>query len=127
MQFVHLMTDQYEMPLEWEVNDPIMWLLGRGKELERACDFATAIKYYFAGRMFFARLHASPLLKNLFFEHLPRSTTEENARSLLKKRKKIEEEFKTLYTNLLPMTNAEVRICFPALNTHIADVLDLES
>ncbi len=28
--------------------------MNKGKELERACDFAMALKYYFAGRMYFA-------------------------------------------------------------------------
>jgi hypothetical protein len=41
--------------------------LNKGKELERACDFAMALKYYFAGRMYFAakklrQAHALPLV-----------------------------------------------------------------
>lgn len=112
------------MQLKWEENDPIMWLLGRGKELERACDFATAIKYYFAGRMFFARLRESPELHKHFCEHSPDATTKQAAaRSLLRKRRKLEEEFKKLYADLLPMTNAEVHLSFPAVNTLIADIL----
>ena len=35
--------------------DPVSWILDTGKELERACEFAAALKFYFAGKMFFAR------------------------------------------------------------------------
>jgi hypothetical protein len=83
--------------------DPIAWLLARGKALERACDFATAIKYYFAGRIFFARLQESPLLYKFYTNE-----SEPTARSMVRKRKKLEEEFKKRYMDLLPMTNAEV-------------------
>ncbi len=91
--------------------DPISWLLDRGKALERACDFATAIKYYFAGRMFFARLQECPALYKFYtFDCEP------TARPMLRKRKKLEEEFKKHYADLLPMTNAEV-LHFPRFFT----------
>jgi hypothetical protein len=91
-------------------NDPIQWLLVRGQELERACNFAIALKYYFAGRMFFARLHQTPDLYRLVCG----DNTARSARSASsderqqRKCKKLEEEFKRLYRELLPMTNAEV-------------------
>jgi hypothetical protein len=93
--------------------DPIAWLLARGKALERSCDFVTAIKYYFAGRMFFARLHESPALYQFYTKE-----SEPTACSMLRKRKKLEEEFKKRYVDLLPMTNAEV-LHFFALSSQI--------
>ena len=90
-----------------EGNDPIQWLLVRGQELERACNFATALKYYFAGRMFFARLHQTPDLYRLVCgDNTARSASSDERQR--RKRKKLEEEFKRLYRELLPMTNAEV-------------------
>jgi hypothetical protein len=67
------------------------WLLERGKKLERACDFANALKYYFAGRMYMARWAALfPSRKN-------------------KMAPAMAEEFERLHADLLPLTNAEVR------------------
>ncbi len=82
--------------------DPVEWILETGKELERACNFAMALKYYFAGRMFFARLKKHPQLHQ-------RLQIREQWRIVEKKwtRLKYEEEFKDRYDGLLPMTNAE--------------------
>ncbi len=77
----------------------MLWILDTGKELERACDFAMALKYYFAGRMFFARLNRHQPL-----QHLP-ATFLQVKRNW--KRLKYEEEFKDRYNGLLPMTNAQ--------------------
>ena len=82
--------------------DPVEWIFNTGKELERSCDFAMALKYYFAGRMFFARL-----------EHARQSTiypVTEQLQELLKKwdTHKYKQEFQALYVDLLPMTNAQV-------------------
>ncbi len=76
--------------------DPVEWILETGKELERACDFAMALKYYFAGRMFFARLKK-------FLQLYQRSADPE----VQEKWRKYEKEFNELYSDLLPMTNAE--------------------
>jgi hypothetical protein len=65
----------------------VAWLLERGKKLERACEFANALKYYFAGRMYFARL----------------------GDKLEGKMKLVKEEFDRLHADLLPLTNSEVR------------------
>jgi hypothetical protein len=65
------------------------WLLERGKKLERACEFATALKYYFAGKMYFARYTA-------LFPSRERVL------------QKLAAEFDRLYADLLPMTNAQV-------------------
>jgi hypothetical protein len=61
------------------------WLFERGKKLERACAFANALKYYFAGKMYFARRNSAAI-------KLP----------------KMKREFDKLFKDLLPMTNAEV-------------------
>lgn len=74
--------------------DPISWILETGKELERSCDFAMALKYYFAGRMFFARLKLSQQLHSL-------------PDAWKQKFHRYENEFKVLYDGLLPMTNAQ--------------------
>lgn len=81
--------------------DPVEWILINGKELERACEFAMALKYYFAGRMFFARL------KNFEFSLENGQTL--SALPVVKKWKalKYEIEFRALYEDLLPMTNAK--------------------
>ncbi len=34
----------------------IAWLRDMGEELERQCDFSAALKYYYAGKMYFAKL-----------------------------------------------------------------------
>jgi hypothetical protein len=68
----------------------VEWLLERGKTLERACEFANALKYYFAGRMYFARC-----------------TVPGDKRMMLMK-----EEFDRLHADLLPLTNSEVRRVF---------------
>ena len=87
--------------------DPVEWILETGKELERACDFAMALKYYFAGRMFFARLKKHPQL------YQPPADLQvqvpEQWRKVQTKwtRLKYEKEFDELYSDLLPMTNAE--------------------
>ena len=82
--------------------DPVEWIFNTGKELERSCDFAMALKYYFAGRMFFARLKQRAQHAN--FRTVPEQ--------LLKKwdTHKYEQEFQALYVDLLPMTNAQVRL-----------------
>ena len=74
--------------------DPISWILETGKELERSCDFAMALKYYFAGRMFCARLKLSRQLQSL-------------PDAWKQKFRRYENEFKVLYDSLLPMTNAQ--------------------
>jgi hypothetical protein len=89
-----------------EINDdcdPVEWILETGKELERACDFAMALKYYFAGRMFFARLKKHPQL------YQRSSEVREPWRKVEEKwtRLKYEKKFDELYSDLLPMTNAE--------------------
>jgi hypothetical protein len=99
VQFVRAITKE---------NDPIQWLLVRGQELERACNFAIALKYYFAGRMFFARLHQTPELYDLV-------CGDNRPNAAQKKRKKLEDEFKKFYRDLLPMTNAEVPFIIPCL------------
>jgi hypothetical protein len=68
----------------------VEWLLERGKRLERACEFANALKYYFAGRMYFARC-----------------TVPGDKRMML-----VKEEFDRLHADLLPLTNSEVRRVF---------------
>jgi hypothetical protein len=95
-------------PLQFldEINDdcdPVEWILETGKELERACDFAMALKYYFAGRMFFARLKKHQQL------HQRSSEVQEQWSIVEKKwtRLNYEKEFDELYSDLLPMTNAE--------------------
>jgi hypothetical protein len=82
--------------------DPVEWILETGKELERACDFAMALKYYFAGRMFFARLKKHSQLHQ-------RPAVSEQWKAVEKKWTKFnyEKEFDELYSDLLPMTNAE--------------------
>lgn len=65
----------------------VEWLLEKGKSLERACDFATALKYYFAGNVYFSRL-----------DNLGRAF----------QGTELKVELKSLYDALLPMTNAEV-------------------
>jgi hypothetical protein len=79
--------------------DPVKWILETGKELERACDFAMALKYYFAGRMFFARLKKH----RQFSQHSKRRPEHEKHWEMLN----YEAEFKDRYDGLLPMTNAE--------------------
>jgi len=76
--------------------DPVEWILETGKELERTCNFALALKYYFAGRMFFARLKKHPQLRKCL-----------QAQEQWKTRLKYEKKFDELYSDLLPMTNAE--------------------
>ena len=76
--------------------DPVEWILETGKELERTCNFALALKYYFAGRMFFARLKKHPQLRQRL-----------QAQEQWKTRLKYEKKFDELYSDLLPMTNAE--------------------
>lgn len=78
--------------------DPVSWVLDTGKELERACEFAMALKYYFAGRMFFAQLKKYQQCRQLSVNRLV---------ELKWKRLKYEREFQFLYDDLLPMTNAE--------------------
>ncbi len=34
----------------------ILWLQATGEELERQCDFSAALKYYYAGKVYFAKL-----------------------------------------------------------------------
>jgi len=82
--------------------DPVEWIFNTGKELERSCDFAMALKYYFAGRMFFARLK----------QHAQHANFRTVPEQLLKKwdTHKYEQEFQALYVDLLPMTNAQVRL-----------------
>jgi hypothetical protein len=46
----------------------IVWLLETGEELERQCEFSTALKYYFAGIVYFAKLDNVDI-----FDHLPRT------------------------------------------------------
>jgi hypothetical protein len=105
VQFVRAIT---------EGNDPILWLLVRGQELERACNFAIALKYYFAGKMFFARLHQNQELYRLVCgDNTARSANSDERQQ--RKRKKLEEEFKRLYRELLPMTNAEVSFIISCL------------
>jgi hypothetical protein len=83
--------------------DPVEWILETGKELERACDFAMALKYYFAGRMFFARLKKHPP------PHQRSPEVQEQWRIVEEKwiRLNYEKEFDELYSDLLPMTNEE--------------------
>jgi hypothetical protein len=85
--------------------------LDTGKELERACDFAVALKFYFAGRIFFARLKYFKTKKSL-------SRNIENFEGLERKWKTLdtENEFKIMYEHLLPMTNAEVDIALTTLH-----------
>jgi hypothetical protein len=78
----------------------VLWILDTGKELERACDFAMALKYYFAGRMFFARF------KQYLPDELALPATFEVDFYLT--RLKYRKEFEDLYNGLLPMTNAQV-------------------
>ena len=75
-----------------------------GKELERACDFAVALKFYFAGCNFFTRL------KNYLAKHGPCSETMAKIKDLCKKWEdyNFENEFKSLYEDLLPMSNTKV-------------------
>jgi hypothetical protein len=91
--FSHAMFQFLEL-IESTTVDPVEWLLDTGKELERSCNFAMALKYYFAGRMFFARLKQS------------------NQHPCLSEQKWIEgeyeQQFDSLYEELLPMTNAQV-------------------
>ncbi len=80
--------------------DPVEWLLATGKELERSCNFAMALKYYFAGRMFFARLNQlkqqqDPILEQM---QMKQKWTDHE----------YEQQFNSLYEELLPMTNAQV-------------------
>jgi hypothetical protein len=74
----------------------VLWIFEAGKALERACEFAMALKYYFAGRIFVARLechlHCNPVGHRETFEQL----------------KEYKQGFQELYDGLLPMTNAEV-------------------
>ena len=65
------------------------WLLDKGKELERACEFSMALKYYFAGKMYFKKLERQPTAMK------PEQT-------------QLRDEFSHMYRDLLPMTNAEV-------------------
>jgi hypothetical protein len=74
-------------PADQILPEHVEWLLERGKKLERACEFANALKYYFAGRMYFARC-----------------TVQGDRRMKLMK-----EEFDRLHADLLPLTNSEVR------------------
>jgi len=70
--------------------------LEKGKSLERACDFSTALKYYFVGNIYFYRFGN-------------RNRKSELGREL----QSLQEEFNNLYDALLPMTNAEVvSVCF---------------
>ncbi len=78
--------------------DPIEWILINGKELERACEFAMALKYYFSGRMFFARLKEFSLKNG----HILKGPVVQKWKAL-----KYEREFDALYEDLLPMTNAK--------------------
>ena len=79
-----------------EFQDPVEWILETGKELERACNFAMALKYYFAGRMFFAQLKKYPEVQKKW------TMFEEKWAKF-----KYEKKFDELYSDLLPMTNAE--------------------
>ncbi len=65
------------------------WLLEKGKELERACEFSMALKYYFAGKMYFKR-------------------RERQQHPMSSKQNQLRDEFDHMYRDLLPMTNAEV-------------------
>lgn len=64
------------------------WLLEKGKELERACEFSMALKYYFAGKMYFKK--------------------RERRNAMPPEQKQLRDEFDHMYRDLLPMTNAEV-------------------
>jgi hypothetical protein len=74
------------------------WLLDTGKELERACEFSMALKYYFAGKVYFAKRQIH--------------------QNLSPKQKQLMDEFHQMYRDLLPMTNAEV-IFFAAAVTRL--------
>ena len=115
--------------------DPISWILDTGKELERACEFAVALKFYFAGKMFFARWKhhisrpceapalapasetatPSSVLMQLQQSHalsfcgegLPHPPPPA-PRETLPRWKQHKKDFERLYEDLLPMTNAEV-------------------
>jgi hypothetical protein len=76
------------------------WLLHRGIALQAACEFANALKYCFAGKMYSARF-------NLLFPSSEKKIS--NA---------LEEKFDKLYSNLLPMTNAEVIRTVLVTNSH---------
>jgi hypothetical protein len=115
--------------------DPVSWILDTGKELERACEFAVALKFYFAGKMFFARWkhhvclqdeaslrvlssHATaPASKAASVsdstpasESSAAAAASATARIGLPKWKQHKKDFERLYEHLLPMTNAEVTI-----------------
>jgi hypothetical protein len=70
-------------------------LLEKGKELERACEFSMALKYYFAGKIYFKR-------HEILREH-----------PLNSKQKQLMDDFGHMYHDLLPMTNAEVILLLP--------------
>jgi hypothetical protein len=97
-------------------SDAVTWVLETGKELERACMFDIALKYYFAGRMFFARLK----------HHRSRSSTwRTKSQSMLArswKDRDYAKTFKNLYEGLLPMTNAEVSCAGSSLFLNAAHV-----
>jgi hypothetical protein len=110
--------------------DPVSWILDTGKELERACEFALALKFYFAGKMFFARWkhHISmyphipceaPVSATAIFSSVRMLLQQSHERSCLGKSppppremlpiwKQHKNDFERLYEDLLPMTNAEV-------------------
>jgi hypothetical protein len=68
--------------------------LDTGQELERECEFGMALKYYFAGRMFFARLR----------QHLKHQPA---PKRILEMAPTLGKKFQDLYEGLLPMTNAQ--------------------
>ncbi len=74
--------------------------MSKGKSAERACEFSTALKYYFAGNMYFDRLRQ----KTSISTPVTKGEESKERRDLLSLR----EEFKNLYVALLPMTNSQV-------------------
>jgi hypothetical protein len=88
----------------------IVWLLNKGKALERACEFSSALKYYFAGNMYFSRLSYHQAL-----------STPVSSKTGNKEQASLNEEFRSLYFALLPMTNAEV----PTISTAFEFLLEM--
>ena len=72
---------------------------GSGKEAERACDLATALKYRFAGRMLLARLKRHRPLRQLPATFLQVKSNW--------KRLKQEKGFRDCCSGVLPMTTAQ--------------------
>jgi hypothetical protein len=68
-----------------------------GQQLERRCEFASALKYYYTGKVYYSKLDQFGSL-----DLLPSGSDEEQSHGKLRK------QFQQLFERLLPHSNKEV-------------------